>query len=71
MTLILPERSWSDYLLARLGRRRAYKFAGDGFAGPYVSRRAWPESFLRALLRPPGSPPPQGWFYPEDLRIKK
>lgn len=53
-----------DKLLSMLGKRRAVRIPDMTEPyGYYIARR---ESFLRALLRPVGNPPPDGWVYWDD-----
>jgi hypothetical protein len=61
MTLMIQPPSFSDRLLARIGKKRAVFIPSmTRPSGYYVAPR---ESFLRALLRPRGRPLPKGWAY--------
>ena len=59
----------SDKLLALAGKKRAVTLPADAYRkfGPYVSIKAIREPFIRALLRPEGHKPPEGWFYPDEI----
>jgi hypothetical protein len=78
MTIRMPEADLPDKILQLFGKRRAVKIPADIYKkyGPYVSARAVKESFWRALLRPKGQDPPEGYVYVNDLfelpnRLKK
>jgi hypothetical protein len=70
MTIQMPESDLPDKILHLFGKRRAVKIPVDIYKkfGPYVSARAVKESFWRALLRPKGQEPPEGYSYLEDSR---
>jgi hypothetical protein len=68
MTVML-EKNTGDKLLKILGKKRAYKMPAGHYEklGPYVHVRAYGENIIRALLRPKGQEPPDGWFFlPDD-----
>jgi hypothetical protein len=69
MTIKIPPPSVGDRILAAFGKKRAVKIPADIYDkfGPYVYAGAQKESFWRALLRPRGRKPPDGFFYPEDV----
>ena len=64
MTIRIEPPGRADRLLARFGKKRAVFIppATQPY-GYYVAPR---ENFLRALLRPAGRQPPQGWVYWDD-----
>ena len=72
MTVKIQEPALSDRLLRLFGRRRAVRFPVNAYRtfGPYVYVRAPREGFWRALVRRRGGPPPEGWFYPEDIHAQ-
>lgn len=64
MTVRIQPPNMLDKLLSVLGKRRAVRILGmNERYGYYIARR---ENFLHALLRPSGSPPPDGWVYWDD-----
>ena len=65
MTIKCKEPNMLDGILTFFNRKRAYKIPGR--QGPYDYATLQPESFFRALLRPPGASLPAGYFYRDDL----
>ena len=65
MTLASPQNNFSDRILSAFGKKRAMKIPEGIFEkfGPYAHVRVQKESFWRALLRPKGAKPPEGYFY--------
>ena len=68
MTTLIPKQTLGDRILGWFGKHRAYRFPRGMYAkhGPHAIGMAGKEPFLRALLRPKGTPPPAGWFTLED-----
>lgn len=66
MTIRIPEKTFADKLLAMMGKDRAIWIPKEIYKrfGPYVIIQAKKESFWRALRRPKGQKPSDGWFYP-------
>jgi hypothetical protein len=63
MSIVIQPPNIIDTILSALGKQRAVLIPNtnqDQKYGIYVARR---ESFLRALFRPKGQPPPVGWMY--------
>jgi len=60
MTFYLPKPSLTDRILKGMGKPRAI-YVGN--AHSTASRQAVKEPFLRALLRKPGQPLPEGWAF--------
>jgi hypothetical protein len=69
MTIRIPEADLPDKILQLFGKRRAVKIPADIYKkyGSYVSALVVKESFWRALLRPKGKKPPEGYVYAEDF----
>jgi len=67
-TIIFPEPTFGDKLLAVLGKKRAV-FIPDfyGRFGKYAYGRAVKESFLEALIRPKNQELGDGWFYIDEI----
>jgi hypothetical protein len=65
MTLKIPKDNLFDKILHYFGKRRAVMIPEDTFRkfGPYVYAHAVKEGFWRALLRPKGQDPPEGYVY--------
>jgi len=63
MTLHFPKPSFADQILKRLGKPRAVYVENET---SLASRTAVKEPFLRALLRKPGQPPPEGWVFCDE-----
>lgn len=68
MTIKLSESSFGDRILNLIGKKRAIRIPLEVYDkfGPYVYAKAQKESFWRALIRPEGKLPPNGWTYPFD-----
>ena len=68
MTIICPEPTFGDKLLAMMGKKRAV-FIPDiyGRFGKYAYGRAVKESFLEALIRPKNQELEEGWFYQDEI----
>jgi len=68
MTIICPEPTCGDKLLALMGKKRA-AFIPDiyGRFGKYAYGREIKEPFLCALLRPKNQDLEDGWFYPDEF----
>jgi hypothetical protein len=69
MTIRMPEVNLPDKILHLFGKRRAVMIPADAYQkfGPYVYAHAVKEGFWRALLRPKGQDPPEGYVYANDL----
>jgi hypothetical protein len=69
MTIKIPKDNLTDKILHLFGKRRAVKIPTDIYHkfGPYVYSRALKESFWRALFRPKGQKPPEGYIYANNL----
>lgn len=67
MTVRVPRKTIGDRILRALGKRRAVHAgaagAGERF-GPHADVVLPRESFWRALIRPWGAAPPEGFVYP-------
>lgn len=68
MTIIFPEPTFGDKLLAVMGKKRAV-FIPDIYSrfGKYAYGRAVKESFLEALIRPKNQELEEGWFYQDEI----
>ena len=68
MTIIFPEPTLGDKLLAVMGKKRAV-FIPDIYSrfGKYAYGRAVKESFLEALIRPKNQELEEGWFYQDEI----
>jgi hypothetical protein len=68
MTIESPQKTISDKLLKRLGKRRAvYIPDAESTFGPHVYTKAKKEPFLRALFRSENKQLPDNWIYLDDL----
>ena len=65
MTIKCKEPNMLDAILTFFNKKRAYRIPGR--QGPYDYATLQPESFFRALLRPPGAGLPTGYFYRDTL----
>ncbi|HRT71057.1 MAG TPA: hypothetical protein P5308_06835 [Syntrophales bacterium] len=72
MTVELPKPTFGDKVLDMMGKKRAVFVPKDVYReyGPHAYAKASKESFLRALLRPKGADPPEGWVYLDDREKK-
>jgi len=61
MTMMIEPESWPDRILARFGKKRAVFIPPDTATTAYLAARR--EGFFRALFRPKGQKPPDGWIY--------
>ncbi|NMC97806.1 MAG: hypothetical protein GYA70_10070 [Deltaproteobacteria bacterium] len=68
MTIIFPEPTFGDKLLALVGKKRAI-FIPDIYRkfGIYAYGRAVKEPFLYALIRPKNKKLEEGWFYQDEI----
>lgn len=69
MTIRMPEADLPDKILQLFGKRRAVKMPDGTYHkfGPYAYAHAIKEGFWRALLRPKGQDPPEGYVYPDNV----
>jgi hypothetical protein len=69
MTIIFPEPTFGDKLLAVIGKKRAI-FIPDIYRkfGIYAYGRAVKEPFLYALIRPKNKELEEGWFYQDEIK---
>jgi len=65
MTIRVQKETFADKLLTMMGKKRAVWIPPDVYKrlGTYVIVQARRESFWKALARPKGQDPPEGWFY--------
>ncbi|MCX5815163.1 MAG: hypothetical protein NTX75_02825 [Proteobacteria bacterium] len=65
MTIRIPEETFADRLLTMMGKKRVFWIPADVYKrlGPCIIVQAKRESFWKALARPKGQEPPEGWFY--------
>jgi len=64
---IKTEQDLTDKFLALFGKQRAIRLPLENYKkfGPYAYSKAEKENIFRALLRPKGKKPPEGWIYPQ------
>ncbi len=67
MTLHIPEKDFFDKLLSLFGKKRAVFIPKEGMNQKFGVYKCKKGSLIRALLRPKGANPPNGWMYLDDV----